>query len=468
MTITKKTLFFLIIMITFSSVKAQLVVDGEFRSRSQVLHGWKKPVKTNTDAILSFDQRTRIKFDYKSEKINTRFTLQDARVWGDDDIYNSTAILANTNSLGIYEAWAEVKIAGFSSLRIGRQEWNYDDMRILCWRNLWTTGLSYDGILYKVHNKNNSLLVDLGLSYNSDGAINGSVTTNSYPDRLKTINFVNVKKKFNEKTSLAFMFTLTGKQDTSRANDPLLAKGTHGMFFSLNHGKKATDGLTSKISAYYQHGTDMSRVADGSTYKKVSAYLTDVQIGFRAMDKKLELAIGSELVSGNDAKNTDADYKDVQHNFDLLYSGRFPYYGGYINYFIDGESGTFGTKGGGLLDPYFKLDFSPAKKNLISLTVWQPMLATNVSYTNNEGNIAYYDSSLGTNIDLSYTHKFSKSIILKILGSYAMVSDTKNHMVYGYSKQASGSLNELGHNYSIFTMLIIKPSFYKQEKTNKI
>ena len=467
MKITKKILMFLLIIITFPSVQAQLIVDGEFRSRLQTLHGWKKPVKTNTDAILAFDQRTRIKFDYKSEKINARFTLQDARVWGADDIYNSTAIIANTGSLGVYEAWAEVKIADFSSLRIGRQEWNYDDMRILCWRNLWTTGLSYDGILYKIHNKNKDLLIDLGLSYNSDGAINGDVKTNSYPDRLKTLNFLNIKKKFNENTSLALMFAFTGKQDTSKAGDPLLVKGTHGLFFFFNHGKKPTDGFTSKISAYYQHGTDMSRIADGSAYKKVSAYLFDVQAGFRTMNKKLEITVGSELISGNDAKNTELDYKNVQHSFDLLYSGRFPYYGGNINYFINGTSGIFGTKGGGLLDPYLKIDFSPAKGKKISLTLWQPMLATNVAYTDYESNTAYYEKPLGTNIDLSYTHKFSKFVIFKILGSYAIVSDTKNHMVYGYSNSSDGSLNELGNNYSIFTMLIIKPSFYKPEINTK-
>jgi len=232
-------------------------------------------------------------------------------------------------------------------------------------------------------------------------------------------------------------------------------------------GKKANDGLMAKFSAYYQHGTDMSRVADGSSYKKVSAYLFDVQLGFRTMNKKLDFYVGSEYISGKDSKNTEAGYNDIQHNFDLLYSGRFPYYGGYINQFISVGSSTFGTKSGGLLDPYLAINFSPAKGKTIMFKVWQPMLATNVAYTDNTGNTAYYDKSLGTNFDLVYIHKFSKSVIFKVIASYAMLSDTKNHMVFGYADPVAGTLKELGHNYSVFTMLIIKPNFFKGEVKKK-
>ncbi|MEA3451397.1 MAG: hypothetical protein U9Q83_05780, partial [Bacteroidota bacterium] len=116
----KKLFVLLIVLIAFSSVNAQLLIDSEFRSTFQALHGWKKPVLANTDALLNVNQRSRIIFNYNSDKVKTRFTIQDTRIWGSGDLYNSTGVVTNTNSLGVHEAWAEIVTGKSSSLRIGR------------------------------------------------------------------------------------------------------------------------------------------------------------------------------------------------------------------------------------------------------------------------------------------------------------------------------------------------------------
>lgn len=442
-------------------MNAQLLVDGEYRSRFQTLHGWGMPVKENTDALFGFDQRTRINLDFKSEKFSTRFTLQDARVWGSEDIWNATGIVGKSNGLDIYEAWVDVNLGGNSSLKIGRQEWNYDDMRILSYRNWWTTGHSYDGILYQMHNKDAGLFVDFGLSYNADGENNASISTNVYPDRMKTTDFINIKKTFNENTYASLMLSIAGKQDVTMSTAPLLVKGTQGINFSLNEGKKATSGITANFSGYYQHGTDMARASTGKR-KQVSAYLVSGQVGYRGNDSKFEILLGAELLSGNDAKNTDQAYMDVQHSFDLLYSARFPYYGGNITWFVVPTSGTKGTKGGGLLDPYLKINLMPKKGRVINFSAWMPMLATNVMKgTDTNGDPIYYDDKgLGYAFDLGYTHKFAPNVIFKIGGSYAIASDTKNHMTFG-NNPATGDLFNLGQNYFVYTMLVIKPTFFK-------
>lgn len=468
----QKTLFLVVLaMIAYSSVNAQLLVNGEYRSRFQALHGWKKPVLENTDAVFGFDQRSRINLDYKNEKFNVRFTLQDARVWGSEDIWNATGIVGKSNSLDIYEAWVDVKLFGNSSLKVGRQEWNYDDMRILCYRNWWTTGMSYDGLLYKMHNNDAGLMIDVGFSYNTEGANNADITSNIYPDKLQTVNFVNIKKQLNANSYVSLMSTAIGKQDTTMGFNSLLVKGTHGINFSLNEGKKATDGLTMHLTGYYQHGTDKSRANNGlGNRKKVSAYLVAGQVGYTLMDKKVSILAGAELLSGHDAKNTDQAYNDVQHNFDLFYSARFPYYGGNMTYFIFPESSKVGTKGGGLLDPYVKVNFKPAKKGMVAFAAWMPMIFTNVQKETDAttGDPIYYDEKgLGTYFDISYTHKFSPSIIFKVGGSYGLVSDTKNHMVYGYKDAATSTLNTLGQNYFAWTMLVIKPTFFKEKVEEK-
>lgn len=450
----KKSIIFLLISVfALSFANAQLVIDGEYRSRFQALHGYKVPVKANTDAIFGFDQRSRIVMNYKCEKFDTRFSLQDARVWGADDIYNATGIVGNSQALDIYEAWFRVNIGTNSSLKLGRQEWNYNDMRILSFRNWWTTGMSYDGLLYQY--KKDKMTLDFGASYNMDGIKNASFSTNMYPDRIQMLNFINFNYKFSKHTYLAVTASMAGKQDTSRTDNPLLVKGTHGVVFKHNQHKKmdmVEDGLVGGFSAYYQHGTDAMRNADG--YMSVSAYLLDAHLGYRAMSKKLTVIAGVEYISGKDYSNTDADYNSVIHTFDMMYSGRFPYYGGNLNHFIIQTSGKIGTKSGGYMDPYLKLSIMPKSGRVIDINAFMPMLATPVlKEVDANGENVYYDNALGTYVDVSYTHKFAKNIIFKVGGSYGLPSDTKIHMVYGGSP-------DMGQNYFCYTMLIIKPKFF--------
>ena len=464
---TKQIILVVILTVISFSISAQLVIDGQFRTRFTGFHGYKKPVKTETDGLFSFDQRSRISFNYSNEKYTTKLTLQDARVWGSDDIYNKTGVEANSFSFGIYEAWFDLKIAGNHSLRIGRQEWNYNDMRILSWRNWWTSGMSYDGLLYKMHNKDNGLFVDLGISYNNDGSVNGGPSTWAQdPFRLKTMNFLNIEKKFNEKLSVALMMTLSGKYDTAPTRlNTLVATGTHGIYVKYNQGKKSTDGVFGKFSAYYQHGSSTQRTRDDKTYKSISAYLIAAEVGYRMMEKKLEISAGIEMLSGNDASDTSEAYNNVQHSYDLLGSARFPYYGGNINHFLVPDNKKIGTAGGGLMDPYFKVSYKPSKKNMIALSVWLPSLATNVfKETDTNGDAVYYDKALGTNIDLHFVHKFSKEVILKAGVSYAMISDTKNHMMFGYENGADKKLYDTASNYFFWTMLVIKPKFFDSSK----
>ena len=471
------TLIIVSLMLLSSTLFAQFTVDGQFRTRFQALHGYKVPVKAETNATFGADQRSRLIMNYKTDKYSTRFTLQDARIFGGDDMYNPTGVAGNSGSFGVYEAWVELKLKGNSSLRIGRQEWNYDDMRILCWRNWWTSGLSYDGLLYKMHNKESGLFIDLGISYNNDGSRIGLIDNSSWDgSKIKTMNFLNIKKKFNEKLSVSLMLTLSGKEDMK--NGAILGVGTHGISAKYNKGKKGTDGIFADFSAYYQHGTDMKRGSKGD-YKTISAYLVAAELGFRTMEKKLELSAGVELMSGRDYKNTDEDYNNVRHSFDLQYSGRYPYYGGHINHFIVQDSYKTGTKGGGYMDPYFKVKYKLNKKSTVMFSYFMPMLTTDViAHTSidpttkkptgieldDAGEKVYWNGGLGSYIDLGYKHVFSKEIILKVGVSYAMVSDVKNQMVYGYKDVANKTLNDMGQNYFGWAMLIIKPKFFNSAK----
>jgi hypothetical protein len=454
--------------------KAQLKVSGEFRTRSIVENALKVPAKKNSEDRLSFDQRSRLTFDYVSSKYTSRFTFQDARIWGSDDMMQKTGTLGNSYSLGVHEAWVNLTFGDYSALKVGRQEWQYDDMRILSVRNFWTSGLSYDGILYQMENSKKGLTLHLGLSYNNNGTPVGIFIDNSsWPsEKLKTMNFIYLKKKFSNQLEASVIATFSGKTDLS--NNSVLGTGTHGVNINYNTAKGSPDGLYGHISGYYQHGTDIQRGADGQ-YRDISAYMINSKLGFRTLNKRLELEAGMELISGRDYSNSDEKYNNTRHSFDLLGSGRIPYYGGYMNHFVIQDSYLVGTKGGGYFDPFVKVRYKWDAKNMVEAGAFFPYLTTKVkSHTTidpvtgkpsgtelgENGNTVYWKGSLGRYIDLAYIHKVNKEIIFKAGMSYGGVSDLKNQMAFGYEDVNSKKLYDMADQYFGWVMLIVKPTFF--------
>lgn len=467
---------FLLLLIGLHSANAQLNVNAELRTRTTADNGYMVPTLKNTNPDFWVDQRTRINIHYASEKYSTYISLQDARVWGSDDLVTKAGTWGNTQASDFHEAWVNFNLNKQTNIKIGRQEWSYDNMRLLSYRNWATPGLSYDGILLQTKQTESGFELDLGFSYNNNGNAMG-VADNTYwqVDKLKSMNFLRLRKALADKTEFVLLSTLSAKTDTS--NNAILGTGTHGMVISYNTDKTSTDGLFAKLEGYYQHGTDLNRGSNGN-YKNISAYLVSADLGINTLNKKLNILVGAELISGHDYSNSDVDYNNTRHSFDLLYGGRFPFYGGNINHFIIQDSYLIGTKGGGYFDPYLKLRYKLNKANIIEASAYAPMLTTKVkahtsinpltkkpagAETDENGNPIYWEGGLEQSFDVSYTLKISKEIIIKSGFSYAIVSDIKNQMVYGYADAANKELYELGQNYFAWAMLIIKPNFFSNK-----
>ncbi len=469
---TKNIILVLFLMTAILTANAQFVIDGSFRARFQGFHGYKAPVNNETEATFGVDQQSRLNFNYTNEKYSAKLTLQDARVWGSDDMWGATGNQRNSYGLGVYEAWVELKTGAKSAVKVGRQEWNYNGGRFLSSRGWWTTGLSYDAFLYKYANKDGGLFVDFGLSYNNEMAPTTSDYVNAYPGRVKSINFLNVKKTIGTKLDVSLNLILSGQQDNTNANT-LYGKGTEGIFVCYNMGKEPTDGVFGTLSAYNQHGTQATTTTG---WQKVSAYMLDAQIGFRAMETKLEIAAGIEMLSGKDlvkaeetddnGKWVDSTYKFTTQTIDLLEGARHPYYGGVIDYIT-----AAGTYSAGLMDPYVRVKYKMSKKNWVGLDVFLPMLANDVysnRYTDDDPtkDRIIYEKSLGTNIDITFGHNISPEV--KIVGgfTYAMISDSYKEMkdLRIYDATNKTWEDKSGQQYVGYLMLIVTPKFFSSEK----
>ncbi len=471
----RKTLLLTMLLIGLWQIgNAQLTLSGEFRVRSLLDNGFMTPAREGDDMEFSTDQRTRLNLRYDTEKYTTKIVFQDARIWGSDDLVSKVGTWGSSSSFGLHEAWLDIRLSKGANVKIGRQEWNYDNMRVLSYRNWITSALSYDGVLLQTRNSDKSLSLDIGLSYNNNGRPTGIANNADWQvDKQKTMNFVYLKKSITKSSYVSLLASLSGKVDTT--NMAVLGTGTHGVVAVYNKGKFAEDGLFGVFEGYYQHGTDIVRGSD-EEYRSIQAYLLNAEVGLRALSKRLEVSVGTEVLSGRDYSNTDADYKNTRHSFDLQYGMRFPAYGGNMNHFIVQDSYLLGTKGGGYIDPYLKVKYKVNKKSTIAATAFNPILSTKVRAHNSinpttnkpsgaevdvNGLPVYWEGSLGQYVDVNFTHKFNKEIVLKVGVSYANVSDIKNQMVFGYRDAAEKKLHKLGANYFGWVVLSVRPTFFR-------
>jgi len=96
----KKTLAILCIGLGMASYAQEFEISAELRPRFEFRHGYKTLSDDSIDPAVFVSQRTRLNLGYKSEKINTYFSVQNLRVWGDVP----TLAASDKNGTAIHEA----------------------------------------------------------------------------------------------------------------------------------------------------------------------------------------------------------------------------------------------------------------------------------------------------------------------------------------------------------------------------
>lgn len=442
---------FVVVQLTLTHKSfSQLVVDAQFRTRTMLNHGYVSIPEKNQDAAFHTSQRTRLNFNYKDSFYETRISVQDIRVWGDDNIYTATGFFGNSNSFTVFEAWMKFYINSKLNVKIGRQIWKYDDERILAERNWLNYGLSYDGIT--ISRASDKHKIDIGLSYNSnkedlfgnDYRMIIGYKTNSLGEqipiydayKLNTVNYLYYSYKFSENVYASFISVLTGAQSL---NSPKLiyAKTTNG----LNIFSKS-DLVKGKFSIFYQYGK--SQVG-----KNVSAYLIAAAIGRDILPDKISLNIGIDIISGNNIHNSEIDFSKTDNTFDLLYGTRYKFYG-FLNYFVIMDKHT---KNGGLINPYLNLGIELNDKNNLELSFHYFRLMYDVKKQDG----TYYDKQLGAEIGLLHTYNINKQLNIKTGFYYGLPDKT-------LAEFKNVDFQNKGLSYYAYTMLTFCPKFFQQNK----
>lgn len=496
--------FYLFLLITSYSfiANAQLSLTGQIRTRTELRDGLGNlaPIGTRYSAFTS--QRTRLVFGYKWNKVIFNTSVQDIRVWGQDA---ATISNADGNRLSVHEANAELILANVNdttvkfkalqnlSLKIGRQELVYDDVRLLGNLDWLQQARRFDAAIFKAQHHGWALDFGGGFNQNTDGfGVNGTyytagnapasalssknvtlaipagflptagkggalvlatpLSTNAQNQNFKSFQMAYLTRKFNQ-TKLSALFF---KDDFSKYIADSIGNAGQGYVYGRRYNQtgvnsRMTYGLMAnttlgnasatfgKIQAqawyYQQSGKDR----DGLTIKNANHYGA-----FAMMQKgKVSFGPGYEVLSGNDGFKAVAGQTS---KFDPLYGTPHKHWG-YMDYFYVGT----GSPAGGLKDAYFKLKYV---NKLLTLTADAHYFSLAAATPNRLDANKALDKGLGTEIDLIGTYTLNKFTTVEL--GYSVMKGT-NSLEYAKSGTVDKTRKTGTWGY---LMINIRPDFF--------
>jgi hypothetical protein len=438
---------------------AQFTVSGQIRTRSEYRNGQGTPQAKDTIPAFFTSQRTRLNFGYSGYRFKVFAAVQDVRVWGQDGSTINRFTTDSNDGFMLHEAWGEIslvdtgKVVKNFSVKIGRQELVYDDVRLLGNLDWLQQARRHDAILFKFEHK--GWIAHLGGAFNQNaerksniiynGAPAGAypASTNGLASTYKSLQFLYLAKKLHFGT-VSFIGV---KDDFSKFHfapadvthtTPIYERHTWSRYtYGINFFGTAFRKLAIAGSAFSQVG----KYRDGT---KLNEALLSLSASY-AITRKLSAGPGVDYTSGNNG----TDPKSANRRFDPLYGTPHKFWG-YMDYFYVAD----GFKSNGLVDYYFKMKFK-AKDNLtLSLDSHEFVLPSAVM----GGDGKYMKKGLGTEFDFVINYAMTKSI--NIEGGYSQMYSTSTML--STKVKGTAKLNDKTASKNsdwAYLMISIKPEF---------
>lgn len=410
---------------------AQFTVGTEIRPRAEVRAGYKDLYSKGQNPNELVTQRTRLNAGLKTENVKTYISLQNVSIWGEQAKTSSTrtATVSDTSSLtSFFEGWAELNLCKYSTLRVGRQSIAIEDERLLTGGNWGQAGQSLDGVLYSY--KNDSVAnVRVFASYNNDKDSRLAATLAS--TKMKTFNFIEVKKDFNKNVNVILLGILSGQLKPGAVFHTYL-KNTMGGYCTLKNDEIAFSG-----SGFFQNG-------QSSNGKIAQAYLVNAQLKYTK--KPYEVSVGFDLLSGNDISNVDADYNKIDHKFDILLGTTRPFQGTM-------ELVNTKTSAAGLFNSYLKTKAKINDKWSVGINYFMLNTQNTVGYTDASKTFVELKKFLGQEVDGLISYKVNSDVAFDFGYNYMMPS---------YSlKMLKSNKDAFDHQNWAWVQLTFKPRLFE-------
>ncbi|MDO6737958.1 hypothetical protein [Wenyingzhuangia sp. 2_MG-2023] len=269
-------------------------LSGEFRPRTEWRDGFNYKsgigtVGTNNAGLegstgyIRTDVRAALKATYTTDSYTLFTSFQEVFVLGDRTQIDETS----NGNFRVQEAWADIKLGKYSSLKIGRQPLSYDDQRILGGLGWAQQARTHDVGVFKYKKEGYSL--DLGFGHNSTGT--DAFYTSAKLFSYKNIAFARANKTYGNLNISALVLNNTFEVSTDGTDAPNYDLLTAGI-----HADLKLDALTLSANGYIQDGNR----AGGADVK--SAFLASILAKYNATEKTT-YGLGYEVISGKTSES---------------------------------------------------------------------------------------------------------------------------------------------------------------------
>ncbi|MCW3089870.1 MAG: hypothetical protein JWP81_939 [Ferruginibacter sp.] len=499
--------------------KGQVSLTGQLRTRTEVRNGLGNLVVKGSKSAVFTSQRTRLIFGYKWDRLTFGASVQDVRVWGQDA---STISNADGNKLMLHEGWADLVLfnkadtairttgVDFMSLKVGRQELIYDDVRLIGNLDWLQQGRRHDMALLKtVHN---GWQVDLGYAFNQNSDAFGVSGTSYVPSNVSPYvknsagvlvptpagilpmapagNAGNNSTKTGTPVWLNPPTTNGGNQDYKSFTSLYITKKFNqtkfsALFFNDNFGKYKTDSVGSAAAGYvygkrfvsagaadtydysglnrrYTYGLMVNRtMGNASGFGKIA-----IQAAYYAQSGKNRDGIKMKnayhytiaatyqkgkisITPGYDVLSGNNAETAEDEKFDPLYGTPHKHWG-YMDYFYVGT----GSPAGGLKNPYLKFKYTG---NTVTAGVDFHLFSTDKDMKKADG--TFIDKKLGNELDFLLNYNMNKFTNIEL--GYSVMNAT-NSMTFAKGQATTDAVADTYKKTGnwFYLMLRFTPDFF--------
>ncbi len=388
---------------TNSSIrKDSFSIALEFRPRTEFRDGYRQ-LRTDTTHFAFFtEQRSRLYINYRREGFIFHTSVQDVRVWGEQDPR------ATEGTLQIFEAYVEPTLTKELSVRIGRQKIMYDNQRLFAQNDWRQTGGAHDAVRFMYKKK--GLEADVIGAFNQEkGAQNRAFGTDFSPgfDNYKVLLANFVRYQTSKGSVLTAINATDAFQDQNSSEKP------HWRFTSGGRIEHTTQNkLYLTLAAYYQYGSTPNG-------KDLRAWYLQPEVKYTAPQHWV-FSLGAEIFSGDEALNP----TQTSHSFDALYGVNHRFLGA-MDYFtrFPGDMNN-----AGIVNPYLFAFYTINKKLTLRAD-------SHLFYSQNrfvpEGENQAINKFLGFENDLLVRFKPNAITELNLGYSYALVTQSMEYIKGG-------------------------------------
>lgn len=304
--------------------------------------------------------------------------------------------------MAMHEAWGEFALTDKIAVRLGRQEFVYNNDRLLGNVDWVQQARSHDGLVLKARWQGISL--DAGGAFNQEKEtlFNTHYRMNNY----KVLGFLWAQKQLSDQLLVSAMHISDGFQRPDTVGG-VYFRHTYGLDLNYKQERVQLNGAFYRQSG--EHGSG----------KKIGAYLAVAEAAYTF--QPFRFTIGTNYLSGM------AGHEGKVRSFNTLYATNHKYYG-FMDYFIIVPADT---RQGGLHNNYLKVNYSPKSRYSLSLDYHYFALAKNLSAT--ESFPATGSRYLGSEIDAVLHYKHSDQMQFSIGYSTLLASNSMEAIKPGHA-----------------------------------